>query len=87
MEAEAAEVTDAFMTKVSPEPNTSCWLWLGDLGSLGEGTLELAGVIWSATALAWRRAHGDIPGGHSVQPTCGVSSCVNPSHLALKRQS
>jgi hypothetical protein len=72
-----------FMDKISPEPNSGCWLWTGSVDGCGYG---LFGVGGSGNA---RRAHrvsyelfvGKIDEGKFVCHKCDMPSCVNPGHL------
>lgn len=74
---------ERFMDKVSPEPNSGCWLWTADLGTYGYGrmsTSRTAGPV-DAHRLSYRLFRGEIPKGAYVLHKCDVRSCVNPDHL------
>jgi hypothetical protein len=71
-----------FLKRISPEPNTGCWLWVGSYCSEGYG------LIWrGARALrAHRISHEHFKGPCGdlmVRHTCDVRCCVNPDHLLL----
>ncbi len=66
-----------------PEPNTGCWLWIGNAHYFGYGKLTVEGKTRSATRLQWERFNGPIPNGLFVLHKCDVPSCVNPDHLFL----
>lgn len=80
-------VIDRFLDKVSPEPNTGCWLWLGATAGDGYGhfwipwhgslpSQRAALVLFSGMDPATsRRMHADH--------RCGCRLCVNPDHLEL----
>lgn len=74
-------VIDRFMSKVSPEPNSGCWLWLGT------GTKQGYGFFWDganfvrAHRAAYRLFRGNIPAGLHIDHLCRVRCCVNPDHL------
>jgi hypothetical protein len=74
-----ADNLDDFLTYVSPEPNSGCWLWLGAGHGDGYGAFD--------DELAHRislRLHGiTIPDGLEPDHTCRVRCCVNPAHLEL----
>lgn len=70
-----------FESKVSPEPNTGCWLWAGALGGEGNyGYLVVDGENVRAHVAAFFLAHGRWPTKHTLH-TCDVTHCVNPAHL------
>lgn len=72
-----------FMAKVSPEPNSGCWLWVGAHSRrLGYGTIR-GGCSLVAHRVAWELFRGPIPGGLEPDHLCRNSACVNPGHLEL----
>lgn len=77
---------ERFHEKVSPEPNSGCWLWTGAVKELGYGVIGL-GRRQDGTAKAHRVAYelykGEIPEGGNVLHSCDVPSCVNPAHLRV----
>lgn len=66
-----------------PEPNTGCWLWLGEWA--WERHYGLVGLGQGRTLRAHRVAfelwNGPIPNGHEVCHRCDTPPCVNPQHL------
>ena len=77
-----------FWERVSPEPNSGCWLWTGRYQTFGYGDIQLyrnAPHI-SAHRASWSIHSGDIPDGMCVCHKCDVPECVNPDHLFLGSQ-
>ncbi len=83
--------TDAalFWAKVSPEPNTGCWIWTGAAAiphfktSYGYGEVRYEGRLLKAHRVAWEFENGPIDGGMFVCHRCDMTLCVNPAHLFL----
>lgn len=72
---------ERFMDFVSPEPNTGCWLWMGQLSNVGYGLFNLDYRIRNAHRVAYELVKGAIPDGLVLDHLCRVPSCVNPDHL------
>jgi hypothetical protein len=77
-----------------PEPNSGCWLWLGEL----RANYGIAYPVRSSRHLpnrgrvlahrvSWEAVNGPIPKGMKVCHRCDVPSCVNPDHLFLGTQT
>lgn len=73
-----------FMDRITPEPNTGCWLWLRGMIKGGYG------VVFKGSR-SGRYAHrvsyelfvGPIPDGIIVCHKCDTPLCCNPRHLFL----
>lgn len=81
---------DRFMAKVSPEPNSGCWLWTGSIqqspfpkypGYNGYGSFARPGKSKLAHRASYELFVGEIPDGLHIDHLCRVRSCVNPKHL------
>lgn len=63
-----------------PEPNSGCWLWMGNIGKAGYGTIFDVKVR-RAHRVAYELFKGPIPDGLVLDHLCRVRCCVNPDHL------
>lgn len=74
---------DRFMSHVSPEPNSGCWLWTASGGSGGYGSFSIgrARANLMAHRVSYEMFRGPIPEGLHIDHLCRVRCCVNPAHL------
>jgi HNH endonuclease len=63
--------------RVSPCPETGCWLWVGATDSHGYGSINGFG----AHRKFYQEIVGPIPPGLELDHLCRVRCCVNPAHL------
>jgi hypothetical protein len=78
---------ERFSEKVSPEPNTGCWLWDGAQLPKGYGRFWFRGKAGYAHRAAYEMFHCGIPDGMHVCHKCDTPECVNPAHLFLGTRS
>lgn len=81
-----SSVMEKFLSKVSPEPNTGCWLWLDSTGNGGYGVMSFkrhdGKWCWEgAHRVAYMLFKGPIPEGLHLDHKCRVRECCNPDHL------
>lgn len=67
--------------KISPEPNSGCWLWVGALNTQGYGLLYVNGRLQGAHRACYELYVGTIPPDCDLDHLCRVVCCVNPQHL------
>lgn len=70
-----------FETGYVPEPNSGCWLWLGDSHRTGYGRMMEKGRALAAHRVSYELHRGPIPAGMTLDHLCRVRICVNPLHL------
>jgi hypothetical protein len=73
---------ERFWAKVSPEPNSGCWLWVGSSHPEGYGQLRYGKRQAYAHRLALDLGHSKTPG-MTVDHLCRTKACCNPEHLEL----
>ncbi len=74
-------MSNHFLNKFQPEPNTGCWIWLGWIASIGYGYHMIEGKWHCAHRLVYEVYKGTIPEGLQLDHLCRNRWCVNPAHL------
>jgi hypothetical protein len=74
------EVRPSIWARVMPEPNSGCWLWLGDVTDGGYGKVFVRGRTVLVHRLFLSLVTELIPG-LTVDHKCVTACCVNPAHL------
>jgi hypothetical protein len=68
--------------KVSPEPNSGCWLWEGTVNHEGYGRIRIAPNKTTVVhRFAYELDRTQIPQGLQLDHLCRVRCCCNPDHL------
>ena len=81
MPAPFQSLEDQFWSKVSPEPNSGCWLWTGASDPLGYGRINVKARLQLAHRVSYILFRGPIPDGLQLDHLCRIPCCVNPDHL------
>ena len=80
---------DRLMAKVSPEPDSTCWIWLGARNQKGYGIVGAGGHRGNVRAhvAAYRIFREEVPAGLVIDHLCRRRVCVNPWHLEAVTQA
>jgi len=76
-------IEERFFEKISPEPNSGCWLWTATGTKQGYGLFCIKHTSVLAHRVSYELHHGKIPDGLMVLHNCDNPSCVNPDHLRV----
>ena len=74
-------LVDRLLSRVSPEPNTGCWLWFGAMREDGYGKMLLRSRQTRPHIIAYEVFVGPVPQGLVLDHLCRERSCCNPRHL------
>jgi hypothetical protein len=75
-----------FWAKVSPEPNSGCWLWLGAVAPYNYGQFWLGRLV-RCHRLVYETLVAPVPADAKVCHRCDNPNCCNPDHLWLGSHS
>lgn len=79
-EVEMSEL-DKAMDRISPEPNSGCWLWTAAVTTGGYATMVIHGRRITVHRWLYEHYNGPVPTGLELDHKCRVRCCVNPDHL------
>jgi hypothetical protein len=70
-----------FQSRVDPEPNSGCWIWVGGRTKKGYGRIQVDWKRKEAHVVSYKHFVGAIPPGLQLDHLCRLPCCVNPGHL------
>jgi hypothetical protein len=70
-----------------PEPNSGCWLWLGQLNANGYGQMMIGYRQVFAHRFSYQTFKAPLIDGLVIDHLCCNRCCVNPDHLDQVTQS
>jgi len=75
------ELPDRIQSKIMPEPNSGCWLWIAALwrGYARLGWQNRSSCL--AHRIIYELFNGPVPIGLELDHLCKTRACVNPAHL------
>lgn len=76
-----APAEERFERLYIPEPNSGCWLWIGNLDNCGYGRFSFEGRARLSHRASYQMFCGPIPEGMQILHRCDNPTCVNPDHL------
>lgn len=68
-------------SKILPEPNSGCWLWMASFRVRGYGSIRYKRKMYLAHRLIYELKCGAVPDGLVLDHKCRIRCCVNPDHL------
>lgn len=74
---------ERFESKIMPEPNTGCWIWMDFLSYKGYGQFWVNGKFNKAHRFSYELYKSEIPVHKLVCHSCDNPSCVNPDYLFI----
>jgi len=79
------KVASRYWDKVSPEPNTGCWLWFGAANKRGYGNINTGNgaFTYCAHRYFYIKLVGEIAEGVTIDHLCKTTRCVNPDHMEV----
>lgn len=81
LDVDRSELLERFMSLISPEPNTGCWIFLGALDPSGYGVFSISRKRFRAHRVAYELLVAPIPDGLVLDHLCRSRWCSNPGHL------
>ncbi len=75
------KLPERMLQKISPEPNSGCWLWEGAWTTAGYGSMTLNYKRYYPHIYCYELANGPVPDGLELDHLCRMRCCCNPEHV------
>lgn len=75
------DLPERLQSKISPEPMSGCWLWIGACDRDGYGKATRENRSERAHRVVYEAIMAKVPAGLQLDHKCRVRCCVNPDHL------
>jgi hypothetical protein len=76
-------VEERFSDLYHPEPNSGCWIWIGNCNKGGYGFFRYNNKTSYAHRVSYLLFRDIIPKGFQIDHLCRTRCCVNPDHLEV----
>lgn len=70
-----------FWESIMPEPNSGCWIWVGNLEKDGYAKFFTNKQYNRAHRFSYEQFVGEIPEGLEIDHKCSIRCCVNPTYM------
>jgi len=77
------QTLEAIFARLMPVPESGCWIWEGHLASDGYGAFSYHGRVCKLHRFMYEKFVGPIPSDMTIDHSCRVRCCGNPSHLEV----
>ena len=77
----ANDAIDRIESRISPEPNSGCWLWMAGCDDRGYARISVGGRWRYAHRVYFEHINGPVQPGLELDHKCRMPCCVNPDHL------
>jgi hypothetical protein len=82
-----SRVSESLWSRMTPEPNTGCWLWLGYVDAGGHGVVTLNRKRVRVHRHVYSIANPDAQAGDRLLESKCAKGCCNPLHYDLESGS
>lgn len=77
----AAVPSGPSLIAIREDPDTGCWIWLGEIDKKGYGRFSIGGRRVQAHIYLWTEKNGPLPPSIQLDHMCRRRACVRPEHM------